>query len=89
MECDHVKVLDLARDGNWNKAHKLIQPYSDEMSCLIHAYLHRVEGHTSNAEYCKQWFRHVYADMPDNNLEEELNRLYKMADKLKKNHPSS
>ncbi len=86
MECDHVKVLDLARDGNWNEAHKLIQPYSDEMSCLIHAYLHRVEGHTNNAEYCKQWFRHVYADMPDNNLEDELNRLYKMVDKLKKNN---
>jgi hypothetical protein len=86
MECDHVKVLDLVCDGNWNEAHKLIQPYYDELSCNIHAYLHQVEGHINNTEYCKQWFRHVYEDMPNSNLENELNRLYEMANKLKKNN---
>ena len=44
MECDHIKALDLARDGSWDESHKLVQQYSDTLSCLIHAYLHRVEG---------------------------------------------
>jgi len=78
MECDHIKALDLARDGNWDESHQLVQKYSDEISCLIHAYLHRVEGDISNAKY---WYRHAGAEMPNNTLAEELNRLYEMTDR--------
>ncbi len=66
MECDHIKALDLAREGSWDESHQLVQQYSDELSCLIHAYLHRVEGDISNAKY---WYRHAGADMPINSLE--------------------
>ena len=86
MECDHIKALDLARDGNWDESHKLVQQYSDKLSCLIHAYLHRVEGNISNASY---WYRRSGVDVPDNTLEDELNRLYEMADKQKKNNSKS
>ena len=86
MECDHTKVLDLAREGSWGEAHKLVQQYSDELSCLIHAYLHRVEGKISNAKY---WYNRVDVAIPNNSLEDELNRLYKMTDKLKKDHSRS
>ncbi len=86
MKCDHVKVLDLAREGSWDEAHKLVQQYSDELSCLIHAYLHRVDGNISNAKY---WYKRVGVDMPNNNLEDELNRLYEMTDKPKKDHSKS
>ena len=79
MECDHIKALDLAREGSWDEAHKLVQQYSDKLSCLIHAYLHRVEGDMSNAQY---WYDRTDEDMPNNTLEEELNRLYEMADRL-------
>jgi hypothetical protein len=79
MECDHKKALDLARDGNWDEAHKLVQQYSDKLSCLIHAYLHRVEDDIGNAQY---WYDRTDEDMPNNTLEEELNRLYEMADRL-------
>ncbi|MCK5667490.1 MAG: hypothetical protein KAI15_00280 [Gammaproteobacteria bacterium] len=78
MECDHIKALDLAREGSWDESHQLVQQYSDELSCLIHAYLHRVEGDISNAKY---WYRHAGVEMPDNTLKEELNRLYEMTDR--------
>ncbi len=86
MECDHVKVLDLAREESWDEAHKLVQQYSDELSCLIHAYLHRVDGNIINAQY---WYNRVGVDMPNNNLEDELNRLYEMTGKPKKDHSQS
>ena len=75
MGSDHSKALDLARDGRWDESHQLVQQYSDTLSCLIHAYLHRVEGSISNAKY---WYRRADEDMPNNTLEEELNRLYEM-----------
>ena len=75
MACDYIKVLNLAEEGEWDKAHQLVQPYSDERSCLIHAYLHRVEGDLSNAKY---WYNRAGTEMVDNTLEEELKRLYSL-----------
>ena len=70
---DHKAMLDEAKKGNWTKAHDLAQPHSDKMSCLIHGYLHREEGDLSNARY---WYNRAGETMPDNSLEEELERLY-------------
>ena len=75
MECDHIKALDLARDGHWDESHQLVQQYSDKLFCLIHAYLHRVEGDLSNTQY---WYDRANEDMPNHTLEEELKRLYEM-----------
>jgi hypothetical protein len=95
MGCDHLKALDLARDGSWDESHELVQQYSDKLACLIHAYLHRAEGNTGNAGY---WYGRAGDDsmdgggrakqearaeeMPNNTLAEELNRLYEMAENL-------
>lgn len=76
MPGDHLKALELARDGQWDAAHELIQAYSDELACLIHAYLHREEGDLGNANY---WYRRVGRDTPDESLEEELASLYRLA----------
>jgi hypothetical protein len=46
------------------------------MSCLIHAYLHRVEGDLGNARY---WYAEAGEKMPKNTLEEELKRLFSLA----------
>jgi hypothetical protein len=73
---DHLKALDLARDGRWDEAHELVQSRSDELACLIHAWLHRQEGDAGNAGY---WYRRAGAAVPDNTLEEELERLYRLA----------
>lgn len=74
MPCDHIKVLNLAREGKLEEAHKLIQPHSDELSCHIHAYIHRAQGDFSNANY---WYRQVGIDQPDYPLKQELDELYK------------
>lgn len=76
MSCNHINALDLVRDGHWDESHKAVQPYSDELSCLIHAYLHRVQGDQGNARY---WYRRAGDEMPNNSLAEELNRLYRLA----------
>lgn len=77
----HIKALDLAREGKWHEAHQLVEHKSDQISCLIHGYLHRVEGDISNAKY---WYRRACEEMPDNTLAEELRCLYKVAKSVKK-----
>ena len=37
--------------GDWNKAHTIIQDIEDKNASWIHAYLHRKEGDTGNADY--------------------------------------
>ena len=77
MTFDYIKVLILAKEGKWDAAHHLIQPNSDPWSCLIHGYLHRVEGDTKNARY---WYRRAKAEMPENSLDDELSRLYSLVE---------
>jgi hypothetical protein len=72
MGCDHKKALNFAKAGQWSESHELVQKYSDEISCLIHAYLHRVEGDLDNARY---WYGQAGTRMPDNTLDAELQRL--------------
>ncbi len=74
MQSDHQKVLDLAKAGKWEEAHSTVQKQSDELSCQVHGYLHRVEGDLSNAAY---WYRRGNATLPDNTLDEEWERLYR------------
>jgi hypothetical protein len=76
MNNKHIRALDLAREGQWDKAHEIIQLYSDQLSCLIHGYLHRVEGDLNNARY---WYNRANTSIPENTLEEEINRLYQLA----------
>lgn len=75
MAIDHAKALNLAAAGQWDEAHEMVQPYSDEMSCLIHAYLHRVEGDFGNARY---WYGRAGHSMPNNTEDQELQRLQGM-----------
>lgn len=80
MSCDHLSALKLAQQGEWDQAHEMVQPYSDSLSCLIHAYLHRVEGDNSNAGY---WYRRANSEMPANSLEEEYQRLLALVEQIK------
>lgn len=72
MVCEHARAIELAGQGSWEDAHRLVQPCSDRLSCLIHGYLHRVEGDLENAAY---WYRRGGESLPDNTLDEELSRL--------------
>lgn len=75
MARDYIKILELAKRGEWDEAHQQIQRYSDPWACLIHGYLHRVEGDLGNARY---WYRRAETDIPDNTLQEEFKRLYSL-----------
>jgi hypothetical protein len=72
----HKQALDLARCGKWGEAHGMVQDHFDELSCLIHGYLHREEGDLANARY---WYGQAGSDIPDNTLAEELDRLTHLA----------
>lgn len=74
--CNHAHVLELARAGDWETAHATVQGHGDSLSCLIHGYLHRVEGDLGNAAY---WYRRGGSALPDNTLDEEWARLYRAA----------
>ncbi|MDH3638155.1 MAG: hypothetical protein OES09_06785 [Gammaproteobacteria bacterium] len=83
MAIDHRKALDYANAGKWDEAHELVQSSSDRNSCLIHGYLHRVEGDLGNARY---WYRRADQKMPNNTLEEEFARLLEL---VHSDNPSS
>lgn len=75
MSCDHVKALNLAKEGQLEEAHEIVQAHSDRFACLIHGYLHRVEGDMSNARY---WYNRADEIIPDNSLDDEISRIYKL-----------
>jgi hypothetical protein len=74
MKHIHQQVLKLIQQNDWDAAHRVVQNYSDPLSCQIHGYLHRIEGDLSNASY---WYQRAGLDMPDNSRDEELKRMFK------------
>ncbi len=79
MGCDYKKALELSKQGHWEEAHRLVQPHSDPLTCLIHAYLHRVEGDSGNASY---WYTRAGEKLLKGTLDEEYERLYARAIKF-------
>ena len=75
MTINYLEILNLAEQNQWEKAHQLVQPHYEPMACLIHAYLHRVEGDLSNARY---WYNQAHVQIPSNTLPEEFERLSAM-----------
>ncbi|MAV25218.1 MAG: hypothetical protein CMQ05_03745 [Gammaproteobacteria bacterium] len=68
----HQQALELVRNNDWEGAHTLIQDYSDDLACVVHGYLHRMEGDLGNARY---WYGRAGETMPDNSLEKEYSRI--------------
>lgn len=59
-------------NGDWDKAHELVQR-GDEHSCdWVHAYLHRKEGDESNAAY---WYRRAGQPVAQGPLEDEWHAI--------------
>lgn len=59
-------------NGNWHKAHALVQDLTSREAAHLHAYLHRKEGDNSNALY---WYHRAGEPMPAVSLEEEWSAL--------------
>ena len=77
MSNPHRQALDLAQSGQWDQAHEYIQQYTDPLACLIHGYLHLLEGDTGNAQY---WYTKAKQKLPAHSLPQEFDRLWQMAD---------
>lgn len=61
--------------GDWEAAHNVAQSQEGTRAYdQLHAYLHRVEGDTWNANY---WYRRAGSTMPTGTLEEEWEALVK------------
>jgi hypothetical protein len=79
MAIQHLQALELAAQGDWNGAHRLIQNYEDSFACMIHGYLHYVEGDKGNAAY---WYQRAGRSVPTSSLSEEFDRLYNLAKQI-------
>ncbi|MCX2432998.1 MULTISPECIES: hypothetical protein [unclassified Pedobacter] len=67
-----LKALWFDGKGDWDQAHHEVDHLDDAISALIHAYLHRKEGDTWNADY---WYRNAKESRPQISLEEEWEQL--------------
>jgi hypothetical protein len=68
----YLKALWFDAKGDWNKSHSIIQDIDDVTASWIHAYLHRKEGDTENADY---WYRRAGKKRPAITLNEEWENL--------------
>lgn len=64
----HLQSLWYDKNGNWEKAHSLIDSLNDENSAFLHAYLHRKEGDKGNASY---WYNRAGKPFPNISLDQE------------------
>ncbi len=58
--------------GNWERAHGLVDELETKDGMAVHAYLHRKEGQTSNADY---WYQRAGRDFQRPALEAEWQAL--------------
>jgi len=63
-----------AMNNNWDMAHSIVQDFSTDTASWIHAYLHRVEGDLSNANY---WYNRASKIASTESLDSELNNIIK------------
>ncbi len=68
----YVQAMWYDAKGNWEKAHQLIQDLPDKNAAWIHAYLHRKEGDTWNADY---WYNRAGRKRPQASLNEEWEEI--------------
>ena len=61
--------------GDWKQAHVIIQDIEGQTAAWIHAYLHRKEGDTGNADY---WYRRADRSRPSFEFEKEWEEMVKV-----------
>lgn len=63
-----LQALWWAAKGDWDRAHKIVQDDDGTEAAWVHAYLHRVEGDLSNAQY---WYHRATQPVARGALEAE------------------
>lgn len=67
-----LQALWYAKKGNWDQSHKIAQDIHTNEGSWIHAYLHRVEGDLSNAQY---WYSRAGKPASKLSLDDEWNEI--------------
>jgi hypothetical protein len=68
----YLQSLWYDAQGDWNKAHEIIQNIEDKTAAWIHGYLHRKERDIGNADY---WYRRAGKNRPANSLDDEWENI--------------
>ena len=58
--------------GNWERAHGIVAAEGSKDAARVHAYLHRKEGDSENADY---WYARAGEERPRGTLEREWDLL--------------
>ena len=76
-----LNALRIEKEGDWDKAHQIVQVMEHENAYWIHAYLHRKEPDLSNAYY---WYSRAGKPMPDYGYDREWKEIYETISKKMK-----
>jgi len=71
----YQKALYYDKQGDWAKAHDLVDGHPGKEAAHIHAYLHRKEGDQWNAGY---WYRQANQEIFKGSLDEEWDVLWEL-----------
>jgi hypothetical protein len=63
-----LKALWWAKNGDWDKAHRLVMDEANSDAAWVHAYLHRAEGDLGNAGY---WYHRAGKPVAEGALDAE------------------
>lgn len=55
-------------NGDWDRAHRMVQALRGRQAALVHAYLHRREGNLENADY---WYERAGVERARGTLDRE------------------
>lgn len=67
-----LRALWHEANGNWDRAHGIVQSEGGKAAARVHAYLHRREGDLSNADY---WYARAGSERPSGALDKEREAL--------------
>lgn len=67
-----LRALWHAARGNWNRAHEIVAAQDGKAAARVHAYLHRKQGDSVNADY---WYYRAGAQRPHGSLDKEWRTL--------------
>lgn len=73
-----LKALETEKNGNWKKAHEMVQDLHHPHAYWIHAYLHRKEPDLLNASY---WYSRAKKPMPEYSYEREWKEIWEEINK--------
>jgi hypothetical protein len=74
MNSELLKIIEIAKNGEWDKAHDMLQNHKGDTGSWIHAVLHREEGDLSNAAY---WYNRAGKTKYAGSIEEEYDIIAK------------